>query len=277
MPLILGHEIVGKVTAGRWAGRAVIVDPTIACGTCVACVRGYQNVCENLRILGIDRDGGLSDSITVAESKLHLVPESLPLTSAAMVEPLSVAVHAAARTGPYLGARVVIMGAGPVGLLTALVVRAAGALSVVIVEPGERRRGAAEQLGFATTSTVDLLPETLRGELADLVFDAAGAPEVALSVTGLVRPRGSVVFEGVYGRPVPLDLQAVTFGELNLVGTRVYTPMDIDTALALLTAGSVDVTSLVSEVVEFAGVSDALGRLERGESVKVLVRCRGKD
>jgi threonine dehydrogenase-like Zn-dependent dehydrogenase len=76
---------------------------------------------------------------------------------------------------------------------------------------------------------------------------------------------------------VPLDLQAVTFGELNLVGTRVYTPMDIDTALALLTAGSVDVTSLVSEVVEFAGVSDALGRLERGESVKVLVRCRGKD
>ncbi|HEY6297600.1 MAG TPA: hypothetical protein VIX15_18240, partial [Streptosporangiaceae bacterium] len=87
------------------------------------------------------------------------------------------------------------------------------------------------------------------------------------------RPRGAVVVEGLHAEPAAVDLAVVTFAELTLLGTRVYRPADLDLALGLLAAGLVDVTPLVSEVVDLADVPEALGRLERGESVKILARC----
>jgi (R,R)-butanediol dehydrogenase / meso-butanediol dehydrogenase / diacetyl reductase len=272
-PLVLGHEIVGVAAAGQWAGQAVVVDPTISCGSCAACRSGDAHVCPGLRLIGIDRPGGLAGRLCVAEAKLHQVPAGLPLTTAALAEPLAVAVHAAARAGPYPGARVVILGAGPIGLLTGLVTRAAGASAVVLVEPRPSRRQAAGRLGFLTAAEAEAVPGLLGGCLADVVFDAAGVPAAARHATCLVRPRGAVVVEGLHGEPAPVDLAAVTFAELTLLGTRVYRPADIEQALGLLASGSLDVAPLVSEVVDLADVPAALDRLERGESVKILACC----
>jgi threonine dehydrogenase-like Zn-dependent dehydrogenase len=272
LPLALGHEIVGVPAAGRWAGRAVVVDPTISCGTCDACARGEGHVCPRLRLIGIDQAGGLAGRLCAAEAKLHPVPEGLPLMTAALAEPLAVAIHASGRAGPYLGARVVILGAGPIGLLTALVTRAAGARAVLLVEPGPRRE-AARQLGFQTAAGPEAVRDILGGHLADVVFDAAGVPAAAEHATRLVRPRGTIVIEGVHGRPAAVDLQAVTFSELALLGTRVYRPADIELALGMLAACTFDVTPLVSQIVDLDGVPAALDRLESGQSLKVLVRC----
>jgi (R,R)-butanediol dehydrogenase / meso-butanediol dehydrogenase / diacetyl reductase len=273
LPLVLGHEIVGVAAAGQWADQAVVVDPTISCGSCPACRSGDGHVCLSLRLVGIDRPGGLAGRLCVAEAKLHPVPAGMPLTTAALAEPLAVAVHAAARAGPYLGARVVIFGAGPIGLLTGLVTRAAGARTVLVVEPRRSRREAAGRLGFETAAEAEAVPGILGGHLADVAFDAAGVPAVAQHATHLVRPKGAVVVEGLHGEPAPVDLAALTFAELTLLGSRVYRPADLELALGLLAAGSLDVTSLVSEVVDLADVPEALGRLERGESVKILARC----
>jgi len=273
LPLVLGHEIVGIAASGRWGGQPVVVDPTIACGQCPACVRGDENVCQHLRLIGIDRDGGLSCGVWAAESKLHPVPDTLALRTAALAEPLAVAVHAAGRAGPYPGATVAILGAGPIGLLTALVVRAAGVRQVVLAEPVAARREWASKLGFETVPEPDMLPSAIGGRPADIVFDAAAVPSTARQATRLVRPRGTIVVVGVFGHPAALDLQTVTFSELNVVGTRVYRPHDLSTALGLLASGSVDVTGLISEVIELQDVPTALLKLSRGQALKILVRC----
>jgi len=276
LPLALGHEIVGVAASGRWAGRPVVVDPTIACGRCPACLRGQAQVCAQLRLIGIDRDGGLAGRVAVAEAKLHPVPDSLPLATAALAEPLAVAVHAVDRAGPLLGRRVVVFGAGPIGLLTGLLVRAAGALAVVLVEPAAMRRDAAEQLGFDAVPDSADVPGRLGGQLADVAFDAAAVPASAAQMTSLVLAFGMIVIVGVHGRPALVDLQAVTFGELRLAGTRVYQPADIRTALDLLAGGTLDTAPLLSDVVGLADAPGALERLARGEALKVLVACAGQ-
>jgi (R,R)-butanediol dehydrogenase / meso-butanediol dehydrogenase / diacetyl reductase len=259
-PLVLGHEIVGVARSGRYAGQPVVVDPTISCGSCTACARGLGHVCQSLRLIGIDRPGGLATLVHVAESRLHPVPPSLPLRTAALAEPLAVAVHAAGRAGPYLGSHVTVFGAGPVGLLTGLVVRAAGAAVVEIAEPSPARRSAAAELGFAVTPSPG----------ADVVFDAAGVPGAVREAIRLTRPGGTVVIVGVHSEPAAVDLRAVTFAELTLTGTRVYRPADIDLALTLLE--TLDVSPLVSDVVPLDEAAAAFGRLARGESLKVLVQ-----
>jgi (R,R)-butanediol dehydrogenase / meso-butanediol dehydrogenase / diacetyl reductase len=273
-PLVLGHEILGTATAGRWAGQVVVVDPTISCGRCPACARGDDHVCPSLRLVGVDRPGGLVGRLCVAEAKLHPVPAGLPLTVAALAEPLAVAVHAAGRAGPYPGACVVVLGAGPIGLLTGLVTRAAGARTVLLVEPAAVRREMARRLGFQTAADSGTVLETLDGKPADVVFDAAGVPAAAQAAIRLVRPRGTIVIEAIHGQPAVMDLAAVTFAEITVLGARVYRAADIARALELLAAGAVDVTPLVSEVVDLNGVPAALDRLERGESVKVLTAMR---
>jgi len=271
LPLVLGHEIVAVATTGRWAGQAVVIDPTISCGDCPACARGDAHVCERLTLIGIDRPGGLASRLRVAEAKLHPVPASLPLPVAALAEPLAVAVHAVGRAGPCLGARVAILGAGPIGLLIAMVARASGAHAVTLAEPARLRREAAARLGFQATA--DLEATGAAGPPADIVFDAAGAPASIRDATRLARPRGVIVLAGVHGQPAAVDLRAVTFAELTLLGTRVYQPADIEVAIGLLADGVLDVTPLVSRTVELAGVPAALRSLERGESLKVLARC----
>lgn len=268
-PLVLGHEVVGILASGPSAGAAVVVDPTISCGTCAACRIGLAHVCEHLRLLGIDRDGGLAERMTADAARLHPVPDGLALEAAALAEPLAVAVHAVRRSGLEAGDRVVVVGGGPIGLLTALVARASGA-SCVLVEPAPARQERARRLELDLVADVADVSARLGGK-AGVAFDAAGAPPVALALPTLVRPGGVVVVVGVYSAPVPVDLQHVTFAELSLVGTRVYTPEDIDEALGLLAAGAVEPSALVSDVVDFDGVESALARLRRGESLKVLV------
>ncbi len=273
-PLVLGHELVGRALAGPLAGRKVVVDPLIACGTCAACRLGERHVCADLRLVGIDRDGGLSGRVVVDPDRLHPVPDGLDPVVAALAEPLAVAVHATGRAGVGAGDTVAIMGAGPIGLLVAFASRRAGAATILIGEPATARRTFAASVGFDTLDPADPLGDLERrtsGGLADVAFDAAAVPAVAALLPRLVRPAGRIGLVGTYGRPVELDLQAVLFRELTLLGNRVYRPRDIDAALGMLAADPAAFRPLVSDVVDLGGAPGAFARLRAGEGVKYLV------
>jgi (R,R)-butanediol dehydrogenase / meso-butanediol dehydrogenase / diacetyl reductase len=273
-PLVLGHELLGRAVGGPLAGRAVVVDPLIACGTCSACTIGARHVCANLRLIGIDADGGLSGRVVVDPERLHAVPEGTDPSVAALAEPLAVAVHATRRAGVGPGDRVVVMGAGPIGLLLAMASRRAGAGLVLIGEPSTARRGFAAAVGFELLDPMDPVTDLgarTDGWLADVAFDAAAAPAVAALLPRLVRPAGRIGLVGTYGRPVDVDLQAILFRELTLIGNRVYQPADIDAAIALLAADPAAFRPLVTDVVELEHAAEAFARLRAGDGVKYLV------
>lgn len=279
-PLILGHEIVGRVEAGAesdHAGRHVVVNPLLPCGACAACRRRRSEVCARLRLIGIDQDGGLATRLAVPAARLHLVPAGLGPRDAALAEPLAVAVHAVRRSVLRLGDAVAVVGAGPVGLLTALAARQAGAGRVFVAEPSPTRRAVAAGLGFTLLDPEDPaaeLADLTGGCLADVAFDAAAHPSVAATLTRLVVPGGQVVIVGSYAAPAPVDLQALMFRGLSMVGVRVYRPEDIDAAIALLAAGVIDTERLVTAVVPLERVGEAFAQLRDGTQVKVLVDCR---
>lgn len=276
-PLVLGHEIVGRVApaAGRaLAGRLAVVNPLLPCGQCAACRRRRGWVCAHLRLVGIDEDGGLVSRINVRPSKLHLVPDGVEPRVAALAEPLAVAVHAVRESALRLGETVVVVGAGPVGLLTALAARHAGAARVFVAERAPQRRKVAEALGLElldAADPVESLAEQTRGALADVAFDAAAHPVVAPMLTSLLVPGGQFVIVGAYRGTAPVDLQAVMFRGLSMVGVRVYRPEDIDAAIAMLAAGAVDADSIITSVVPLDRVGAAFEQLKDGTQVKVLV------
>jgi 2-desacetyl-2-hydroxyethyl bacteriochlorophyllide A dehydrogenase len=241
-PLVLGHEIVGTVERtgpdGPPAGTRAVVEPLIACGRCRACRHQAAHVCRELELFGIDAAGGLADYLAVPADRAVPVRPGVPVRRAAWAEPLAVAVHSVAQAQMRGGESVLVFGAGPIGILVALVAREAGAARTVIAEPKASRRRTAAACGFETVPDgVDpaaWFRSTNESEGADIVFDTAGHPDVAGVLPASARETGTIVLVAVYGDPVALDLRALCFGEQRLLGSRVYTRDDLAKAVALL-------------------------------------------
>ncbi len=275
-PLALGHEFVGQPRSGPFAGQTVLVDPLLPCGRCAACGMGVSNACANLRLVGIDRDGALAGQVVVAQDRLHPIPATIPDEDAALAEPLAVAVHAVRRVPPVLGQPVVVVGGGPVGLLIAHVARRAGA-SVLVAETTPTRRAVGATMGLSFLDPKDPVSGVERstgGRMASVVFDAAAAPPVAAMLTELVRPGGTIAIVGTYGRPTPLDLQAVMFKELDIIGHRTYLPPDIDTAIGILASDLEVLRPLLSGTVRPDEIAATIAALRSGEGMKFMVDCR---
>lgn len=279
-PLIMGHEISGWVlqagATGPAAGSLVIVEPLISCGQCKACRDGLTHVCRRLGLYGIDAPGGLAQLVALPPEVLHAVPDGVDARTAALAEPLAVAVHAVDLSGMAPGDTVAVYGAGPIGILTALVARHAGAAVVVVTEPSPWRREVAARLGFTvvpdgSTMAATLAPLTA-GEGADTTFDSAAHPSVAAEVTATTRVRGRIVVVGVYKQPTALDLQAVCFKEQTIVGVRVYTSADVTRAIELIASGELGLDSFPTKAFALADVAAAFDAATSGQDcLKVLV------
>ena len=278
--LVLGHEISGVLAhdvPGIAAGTAVVVDPLLSCGGCGPCTSGRPHTCARLRLVGIDVAGGAAEQVAVPVT--GLVPVGTPagrgaagsdadLAALAFAEPLGVAVRAVRRSGLVIGEDAVVVGAGPVGLAVALCARLAGAGSVTVVETSERRRGFAAGLGLDVAGSLD-------GVQAPVVFDCASHPAVAARLCEATAATGRIVLVGVYPGVTGLDLQAVTFKELQVIGTRVYSRDDLRTATRMIVDGLVDPSPLLTRTVSVDEAPAAIAALPGGHDVKVLVRGRG--
>ncbi|HEV6953633.1 MAG TPA: alcohol dehydrogenase catalytic domain-containing protein [Promicromonospora sp.] len=282
---VLGHEISGRVVqeapTGPRAGSAVVVEPLISCGRCGACRRGDTHVCRELGLYGIDRPGSLARYVALPAEVLHGVPDGVDLRLATLVEPLAVAVHAVAMSGLREGDTVAVAGAGPIGILTALVARHAGAAHVVISEPSPVRRDLAERLGLTVVPADGTLTGTVLGltdgDGADVVFDAAGHPAVLPDLTAAARVGGTVMVVAVHKEPGPVDLREVSFKELVVRGVRVYTTDDVRRAIELVADGSLGLDRLPTRAFRLEDTSQAFAAAGAADHLKVLVASHDED
>ncbi|MBO8137323.1 MAG: alcohol dehydrogenase catalytic domain-containing protein [Desulfotomaculum sp.] len=281
-PLIMGHEITGEIVetslpegAKIKVGDRVTVNPLISCGQCLPCQTGNAHVCRNLGLVGIDTDGGFAEFVAVDADKVVKIPEHLPLDTACLVEPLAVSVHAVRKSAYKTGDTVVILGGGPIGLLTAITARYAGASQVVICEVSQSRKALASSLGFTVVDANDKPEEEIlnltNGNGADVVFEAAGVPDTAALATQIVKITGQVVVVGVFKRPALVDLQVVNFRELSLIGTRVYTPQDYQVAVNMLVKDK-SISRVISHRLPLEQVQKGFDLMLKSEdSMKILL------
>jgi len=201
-PLILGHEFGGTVETGRFRGRLVAVDPAISCGRCEWCRGGASNLCPEVRFAGHGHtDGGLRELVAWPERCLYPLSERTEAGDAALIEPLSVAIHSFDLTDGVAGATVAVIGCGPIGLMLVALARASGAARILATDPLPHRLEAARELGARTLADPGGAGGLGRAEATeprvDVAFDAAGDASATGTAVESARPGGQVILVGI--------------------------------------------------------------------------------
>ena len=266
-PLVLGHEGAGVIAGGPRRGERVAIDPAIPCETCRACRDGYRNLCHRITFAGHgETDGMLREVIAWPSALLHPLPDQVSDADGAMLEPLGVAIHSADLGHlPFAGTASVI-GCGPVGLLLIGVLKAAGARSVLAVEPLAHRRAAAARMG------ADQVCDSAVGDAGvDVAFEAAGNDEAVGLAMASVRPGGRVVLAGIPGD------DAIRFGAslarrkgLTIAMVRRMNEV-YPRAISLAERGVVDLAAVVSSRSGLGEVREAFTEGARRTGLKVIV------
>lgn len=278
-PLVLGHEPAGTVVAaGEGAtadriGQRVSIEPGRPDFTCAQCRAGRYNLCPNMRFFGTPPfDGAFCEYVAVPEQLAYPVPDDMSDDAAALIEPLSVGVWASrkARIGP--GTRVLVTGAGPIGLVCLQAARAFGATDVTVTDVNPYRLRLARDLGASETVDVRQTSLTDAGIEPDVLLECSGHPTAAGAAIRAVGRAGRVVLVGMGGDDLPLPLSHVQTRELEVTGTFRYANTWPD-AIAMAAAGRVDLDALVTGHYGLSDVAQALTATARDpQSVKVVVR-----
>ncbi|MBZ0306508.1 MAG: alcohol dehydrogenase catalytic domain-containing protein [Anaerolineae bacterium] len=261
-----GHEFVGEVIDGPlpWMGKRVVGEINLGCGQCDMCERGDFSHCRNRKILGmVETSGAFAESIQLPVKNLHVVPDNLLDEEAVFTEPLAAACRITQVHSLHAGHRVVLLGAGRLGMLCAQVIQLTGAdLSVVV-----RRESQAELLaswGIRAVSEEELSPEVV-----DYVVECTGSPEGFEKALELVRPRGTIILKSTYEGRSNVDLTRVVVNEISVEGSRCG---PFDTALRLLSQKLVQVTPLIEAVYPLEEAAQAMEHAARRGALKILLR-----
>jgi (R,R)-butanediol dehydrogenase/meso-butanediol dehydrogenase/diacetyl reductase len=286
LPVVLGHEFSGVVeelgegVEGLAVGDSVVVEPLMVDGTCAACKAGKYNLCEQMGFIGISgRGGGLSEHIVVEERWVHPVGD-MPLDQAAMIEPLSVALHAVKHAGVEAGQTAVVGGAGPIGLLVAAVLKAKG-LTVIVSEMSATRRQKALDAGVAD-AVVDPASEDLAavvaertgGAGAEVAFDAAGVGVVVEQLLSVLGAGGRLEVVAIHTKPVELNITAQLTMQDRVMGSSIGYANDHAEAIELVRSGKVDLAPFItSKIVVDDIVEQGFERpiTNKDSEVKILV------
>ena len=285
-PLIIGHEFVGVIEEVRGGARGfkpgdrVVAYPLLSCGVCLPSRTGTPHVCEKLKLIGIDGDGGMAERAWVDEDVLFKVDDTLSDRIAALIEPLAVIVRSLHQARFRMRDSAVIVGAGPIGVLTAIALRRSGASRIVISDIDEARLGMCRALGYETVNgksggLVDYVDETTKGEGADVVFECSGAESAALEMTKIARVGGMICMTGIHKAPHRVDLRDINFKEQILVGSRVYTKREFEQAVSYAAHIKDDLEHVVTQVVPLTtseGIFDMIAD-PAINTIKVLVDC----
>lgn len=236
-PLILGHEIAGRILTGARAGSRVAVNPLVTCGACRACSEGRDNLCPDRQIISMPpREGGFAQLLAMPEGNLVDLPDHLAFDQAALAEPIACGWHAAriARAHPAGAApdaRALVLGGGAIGLGAALSLAAQGVADILMVEPNPARRAfLQERCGQRAVVPED---PAAQGPF-DIVVDGVGIVGTRAHASRVVRPGGIIVHIGLGSAEGGLDVRRMTLQEITFVGTYTYTARDFrDTVQAM--------------------------------------------
>ena len=264
-PLIMGHEAAGLIeecgseVSGFSKGDRVTFDSTVYCGKCSYCKKGQVNLCDNRMVLGVScedyrRHGAFAEFVTVPSHIIYKLPDTFPFEHAAMIEAVSVAVHAVGRISFDNGDKSLVVGAGMIGLLLIQAIHSAGCREIIAVDMDNDRLNLAKKLGATqviNSQEVDALRFILNetgGQGVDKSFEVVGAtPTVQLSIHA-VRKGGSVVMVGNLAPEVELPLQSVVTREISLFGT-CASAGEYPKCIELMADGLIQVDPLISAKV----------------------------
>ncbi|MDR3121561.1 MAG: alcohol dehydrogenase catalytic domain-containing protein [Clostridiales bacterium] len=241
-PLVMGHEFSGRLmedAGGLKKGAFVTVNPLLSCGECQPCRTGNSHVCDTLKLVGIDCDGGMAEYAAAPSSMLVPLPEGVGGKLGALVEPVAVAVHAIREQGFVPGDNALVFGCGPIGLVVALTLRLFGAASVTMAEVDQKRADAARGMGFlvvnpAETDMEKFAKEQTLGVGFDWVFDCAGVQKVADALLDVVRVRGVIVIVASYKHACTMPFFKGMVKETSIRFVRVYRPKDFRIAAGVI-------------------------------------------
>ena len=284
-PMILGHEVsahveaLGEGVTGFAPGQLVAVSPSRPCGGCRFCRQGLPNHCLNMRFYGsampFPHVQGAFRQLLVADQAQCVDATGLTPGQAAMAEPLAVTLHATGRAGPMLGARVLVTGCGPIGLLSVLAARRAGAAQIVAADLSDYTLDLAREVGADVTVNLARDPDGLAGYGADkghfdVLYECTGAQPALVAGIGAMRPRGVVLQLGL-GGDMSLPMMAITAKELDLRGSFRFHD-EFATGIALMRQGLIDVTPLISHTVPLERAAEGFALAsDRSRAMKVQI------
>jgi L-iditol 2-dehydrogenase len=291
-PKIMGHEFTGLVeTVGGRAkgfavGERVVMATSVSCGKCYYCRRGWKNLCADLAPMGFTYPGGMAEFVTIPARALeggHVVkvPAGVKAEAAALAEPLSCTVNACENAGVAKGDTVVVIGAGPMGIMNACMAREFGATKILMAEVNDTRLRMCEPFAFdrlinpAKEDLVAVVKNETGGIGADVAIVAAPAAAPQEQAPLLVRKRGCVcLFASLPAgqSALAVDSRPIHYGELRIVGTSDSTPNHVRRAVDLIAAGSLAADRLVTHVLDLAELPRAYELMQSGESLRVVLK-----
>jgi L-iditol 2-dehydrogenase len=288
-PLVMGHEAagtierVGAAVSGFAAGDRVTFDSTVSCGDCDFCRRGAINLCDRRTVLGVScadyrRHGAFAEYVSVPARIVYRLPDALPFEHAALIEAVSVAVHAVALKVPSPRDTVVVVGCGMIGLLILQVLRDKGCTSIMAVDVDDKRRALASRLGASHTidgrrDVPQAVREATSGRGADHAFEVVGRSDTVQASVRAVRKGGTVTLVGNLAPYVELPLQDVVSRQLTLLGSCASSG-EYPACIDLMARGVIDVGPLISATAPLDEGPAWFERLHRGEGhlMKVILR-----
>lgn len=287
-PMVLGHESsgviskIGSAVTTLKVGDRVAMEPGIPCRRCEPCKAGKYNLCEKMAFAATPPyDGTLAKYYVLPEDFCYKLPENINLQEAAVMEPLSVAVHIVRQANIAPGQSVVIFGAGPVGLLCCAVARAFGSPKIIAVDIQRGRLEFARK--YAATATFEpskvpalenadrIIEENNLGLGADVVIDASGAEPSVHTGIHVLRPGGTYVQGGMGRSEMTFPIMATCTKELNVKGSFRYGSGDYKLAVNLVASGKVSVKELITGVVKFGNAEQAFKEVKAGKGIKTLI------
>lgn len=286
--LIMSHEAagivetVGKNVSGLMPGARVTIDPQITCGACVPCQHGWISICDHKRVVGSSlrgfAQGAFAEYLAVHQRQVFQVPADVSDEEAAMIEPLSNAIHVVNRAEIKLGDTVVIFGAGTLGLCMTQAARLAGTGTLIVSDTSDFRLGLAKELGAdvilnpTRTNVTDEVLSRTHGQGADVVIESVGIDATYQEAIRSVRKRGRIMFFGAVQDLVTLQLLPILHKELSLIGC---TGANAETAIAidLVAQGKINVSKIVTHTFSLDRAQEAIDVLSTpgNQAVKVQV------
>jgi len=284
-PIIQGHEFSGVVDSVGTnvdsinPGAKVTIEPSLVCGTCHPCRHGRYNICDNLKVMGFQADGCHRNFFAVPQQKVVPLPPEISFEPGAMVEPAAVGVHAVKRSGLKAGGRVLVLGAGPIGILTMQAAKGMGASEVMITDVVNFRLETARRVGADYTVNVaeEDLFDSIKGAFGrdglDVVIECVGSEQALETAIQVARKGSRIVVVGVVGGRPRLSLGLLQDRELEMIGSLMYMREDFELAIDLIRTGRINPVQLITRRFEFEHLPEAYREADerKGQNLKVMV------
>jgi L-iditol 2-dehydrogenase len=281
-PLVMGHECSGHIVrlgegvTDLMIDQRIAIRPNFGCGNCFQCRMGRENLCPNKVSLGVTVDGCFAEYVKAPARYVYPLADSISDEDGATVEPLAVAVRAVRRMGNPLGKRVMILGAGPVGLLLLQVAKRAGA-TILLADLIEGRLSLGKQLGadgiiIAGLDTLKQSTESLTGgQGVDVVVETAGGTKTFEQAIEIVKAGGKIILIGLSPDVATIPPASIVYKEIDICGSLIYSHEDFSLAIEFIREGKVKIGPLITHSFSLKDIGEAFGIADKGQGIKLMI------